>query len=88
MTEPARVAGFSWARYPRLKRDFGLGLRQRADRDVESGRAASSTWLSSPRWRGGSTRGGASRVLPGGGHTGSSSRNDALGAEASRGVVR
>lgn len=58
MTEPARVAGFSWARYPRLKRDFGLGLRQRADRDVESGRAASSTWLSSPRWRGGSTKGG------------------------------
>ena len=43
----------------RFKRDFDPRLRQRADLDVKSRRAASSTWLSSPRWRGCSTRGGA-----------------------------
>ena len=42
----------------RFKRDFDLGLRQRADRDVKSRRAASSTWISNPRWRGCSTGGG------------------------------
>ena len=43
----------------RLQCDFDPRLRQRADRDVKSRRAASSTWLSSPRWRGCSTGGGA-----------------------------